>query len=290
MPPLSRARPRLSVVGAALLFSTGGVAIKMCSLSPWQVASFRSGVAALAAVWLLPGALRRWSWRTLLVAAAYAACLTLFVAANKLTTAASTIFLQSTAPLYILALGRWLLCEPVRARDLGAMAAVAAGLALFFVGTPSAQATAPNPIEGNVLAAASGVAWALTVVGLRWAATDGGREGGSAAAAVLAGNALAFLVGLPPALPVEAVTPQDALVIAYLGIFQIALAYRLLASGLQGLTAFEASLLLLVEPVLNPLWTWLVHGETPGGLALLGGALILGATIWKSWRDAREPS
>src|SRR3990172_9137079 len=99
---------QLQLLAAAVLFSTGGAAIKACTLSSWQIASFRSVIAAVALFLLLPDARRRWTWRAVAVGAAYAATLMLFVLGNKLTTAANTIFLQSTAPLYILLLGPWL--------------------------------------------------------------------------------------------------------------------------------------------------------------------------------------
>src|SRR6185436_18210309 len=109
-----RRRARLLLIAAAALFSTGGAAIKATSLTGWQVASFRSAVAAAALAAFLPGARRRWTWGTVAVGAAYAATMVLFVLSNKLTTAANTIFLQSTAPLYLLLLGPWLLHEPIR--------------------------------------------------------------------------------------------------------------------------------------------------------------------------------
>ena len=139
----------------------------------------------------------------MLVGFAYAACLTLFVLANRLTTAANTIYLQSTAPLYLLVLGPWLLKEPIRRQDIGFMAAVALGLALFFVSAEAPRATAPDPMKGNLLALVSGFFWALTVCGLRWmGAADG--EHGSPVAAVVSGNLTAFLVALPMALPLGA--------------------------------------------------------------------------------------
>ena len=110
---------RYGVLAAALLFSTGGAAIKACSLTGWQVAGFRSGVAAVALWLLVPGARRQWNWRTLLAGIFYAATLILFVTANKLTTSANAIFLQSTAPLYLLLLGPLVLREPVR-REISA--------------------------------------------------------------------------------------------------------------------------------------------------------------------------
>jgi drug/metabolite transporter, DME family len=270
---------RLQLLGAALLFSTGGAAIKATALSAWQVASFRSGIAALALLLLLPAARRGWSPRVLLVALAYAATLTLFVLANRLTTSANTIFLQSTAPLYILLLGPWLLKEPVRRSDLTFMGALAVGLSLFFVAAEAPVATAPDPLAGNVLATLSGLCWALTMVGLRWLGAEGKGEAGVATVAL--GNVVAFLAALPMALPVAAVGVSDWAIVSYLGVFQIAGAYVLLTAGIRHVRALEASILLLVEPALNPVWAWLVHGEVPSRWGMAGGAVILGAMIAK---------
>src|SRR5689334_17988659 len=198
MPDRSRARWQLAT--AAALFSTGGAAIKAADFTAWQTAGLRSGIAAVAILLITPAARRGWTGRAVLVGFAYAACLTLFVLANRLTTAANTIFLQSTAPLYLLILSPWLLREPIRRQDLGFMAAVGLGLALFFVSTPTPVATAPDPVRGNILALISGFCWALTVCGLRWLGAGNGSRG-SAIAAVVSGNVTAFLVALPLAWP-----------------------------------------------------------------------------------------
>jgi drug/metabolite transporter (DMT)-like permease len=120
------------LLAAAALFSTGGAAIKATTLTGWQVASFRSGIAGIAVMLMIPAARRGWSGRSLLVGAAYAATMILFVQANKLTTAASSIFLQSTAPIYLVLLGPWLLGEHNRRRDFLLMGAMSVGLALCF--------------------------------------------------------------------------------------------------------------------------------------------------------------
>lgn len=273
----------LQILVAALLFSTGGAAIKATTLDSWQVASFRSAVAAAAVLALLPAARRNWSPRALLVGLAYAATMVLYVAGNKLTTAANTIFLQSTAPLYLLLLGPWLLKEPVRRSDVGLMALIAAGMSLFFVGEQRSLATAPDPFAGNVLSAISGVTWALTIAGLRWLERKEGAGGGMAT--VVAGNLIAFLACLPFAVPVEAARPLDWAVVVYLGIFQIGAAYWFLTRGIGRVPALETSLLLLAEPAVNPVWAWLVHGERPSGLALIGGGLILGGTLLNALRS-----
>jgi drug/metabolite transporter (DMT)-like permease len=288
-----RSTARLQLLGAALLFSTGGAAIKAAEFEGWQIASFRSGIAAVA-LWLMTPAARRGKllrqaqgklWQPALVGVAYAGCLTLFVLANRLTTAANTIFLQSTAPLYLLFLGPWLLKEPIRRQDLSFMLAVGIGLAFFFIGVEEPAATAPDPERGNLLALASGFFWALAVCGLRWLGQDERR--GSPAAAVVSGNLTAFLVSLPMALPVGMHSVTDWGLILYLGVFQIALAYVFVTNAIQVIPALEASVILLLEPVLNPLWAWLVQREAPGAWALLGGAIILGATTYKSWSESR---
>ena len=280
---------RLRVLAAAALFSSGGALIKAIQLGGWQVASFRSVVAAAALFLLLRAVRRRPPLRVLGIGLAYASTMITFVLANKMTTSASAIFLQSTAPLYVLLLSPWLLHERIRARDMGFMAALAFGLGLFFVGFDPVSATAPNPRLGNVLALASGVTWALTIMGLRHLGR-GGESWGPASA--FWGNVFAALACLPMALsslPAGPVRLTDWLLVAVLGVFQIALAYVFLLRGIEKVGAFEASLLLLLEPVLNPVWAWLVHGERPGSWSMAGGAVILLSTVIKSWVDARAP-
>jgi drug/metabolite transporter (DMT)-like permease len=209
----------------------------------------------------------------------------LFVGANKLTTSANSIFLQDTAPLYVLLASPFLLREKIGRRDLAFIAVMALAMALFFVERPPAAVTAPNPALGNVLALLSSVFWAATVMGMRWLANRPGSTG-SSLPMVVAGNTIAFLACLPFALPAHP-APVDWAVVGYLGVFQIGLAYVFLAAGMRHVTALEGSILLLLEPALNPFWTWMVHGENPGVWALVGGAVILGATIVKTAIDRR---
>jgi drug/metabolite transporter (DMT)-like permease len=252
----------------------------------------------LALLVMLPPARGAWSWSTALVGAAYAVTAILFVSANKLTTAAHTIFLQGTSPLYILLLGPLLLHERVRRRDVVTLVVMAGGMALFFLGAPAPARTAPNPRAGNLLAALTGLTSALMLMGLRWlgrapspACFDGafpaGGQGGAAPAVVL-GNLLAFAVCLPFALPVAGARPSDWAILVFLGFFQIALAYTLLVSALRHLPALEASLLMFIEPVLSVAWAWLAHGERPGAWAFGGAALILAGTLLSTTRPAAD--
>lgn len=282
----SSAVPRLQVIAAAALFSTGGAAIKLSSMSSWQIASFRAGIAALALLFLVRSR-PLWSRRSFAVSSAHALTMILFVWSNKLTTAANAIFLQSTAPLYVLLLGPWLLGERIRGRDLFLMPVLAAGLGLFFVGTDPPFGSAPEPRWGNALAASSGLTWALTLIGLRWLAASERSSPGSTSAALIGGNAIAFAVCLPMAIPIGDHPATDWIMMLYLGVFQIALAYVLLSAGLRRLSALESSLLILLEPVLNPVWAWLLHGEMPGPWSLAGGSLVLAGTSAKVWWDSR---
>ena len=195
---MGRHTNRLLLLAAAFLFSTGGAAIKAASLTSWQVASFRSGVAALAILALVPASRGPFTRRDFAAALAYAATMVLFVAANKLTTSANAIFLQDTAPLYLLLLGPLLLKERLRRADVPLVILLAIGMAMFFHGQEHAAATAPDPVRGNIIAAVSGLAWALTIAGLRWV----GKGGRSGMPTVVAGNVIACLLCLPLALPV----------------------------------------------------------------------------------------
>jgi DME family drug/metabolite transporter len=264
---------RLFVLGTAFLFSTGGAAIKGTTLSALQVAGFRSAVAALTLWVLLPAARRGYGWNLLPAAIAYAGTLMGFVAATKLTTSAAAIFLQSTAPIWVLVLSPVLLGERIHRAEFPLVGAASLGLVLVFVGSRDASVTAPDPVLGNALGLASGVFFALLMITMRRLARH--TEDDRSMAATVLGNALAFFLCLPFALPVVNVETIDVLAIGYLGVVQIGLAYWLFIRGLRTLPALEVSLLVLLEPILNPIWTWLLHDERPSLLAFMGGTVML---------------
>lgn len=283
-----RATDRLMVLAAALLFSTGGAAVKITTLTGPQVACTRAGIAAVALLIFLPSARRGWTWRSTLVGCTYAGTTISFALANKLTTAANAVFLQSAAPLYILILSPLLLREKIRKRHLLFMAALAAGMGMIVGGGQSQSATAPEPLYGNLLGILTGICWAFTVIGLRWLGRDrpNGESATEAAAAVVAGNLIACLATLAAALPILSATTLDWVAVTFLGIFQIALAYVFLVRGVRRVGALEVSLLVLLEPVMSPVWAWMIHGERPTTLALFGGAVIIVATaVYTAWGE-----
>ena len=186
-------------------------------------------------------------------------------------------------------LGPILIGERFRRRDLVYLATLGAGMMLCFAGQPQATATAPDPATGNVLAALCGLSWALTLLGLRFVERDAANEG-LGMSVVVAGNVLASAVSLPVAWPLPAAPAGEWTTVVYLGVVQIGLAYVCLTKAMRHLPALEASLVLLLEPVLNPLWTWLVRDEYPGAWVLGGGTIIIAATAVKAIYGARTDS
>jgi len=268
-------RSRLYLLAAAVLWSTAGAAVKLSSLSAWQLASGRSLIAALVLALAIPSGRKLPSRRGLLAALAYAATVVSFIIANKLTTSANAIFLQDTAPLYVLLLSPLVLRERPSRGELAAVPVFLLGLSLFFL-----DQLDPGQLWGNVIALGSGVAFALCILGLRAV----GEEGSSV---LVWGNLIAGFSVLLPALGGPSPTALDLGLLVFLGVFQLGLAYTLFQRGLRETPAVEASLLILLEPVLNPVWTFLFTGERPGPWALVGGAIILLATAWRTLLGAR---
>src|SRR5262249_30175063 len=162
----------------------------------------------------------------------------------------------------------------VKANDLLFMGALAAGLALCFgdewgSGRSSAQSTAPRPLLGDAFGLVSGILWACTIVGLRWFGQQsraGGDDSGGAGASVVLGNVtcvvvcalLAQFTGDGLFHGVTHLAPRTLGVLVFLGVFQVGLAYICIAAGMSRVPAMEASLLLLVEPTFNPVWSFLI--------------------------------
>ncbi|HEY6911189.1 MAG TPA: EamA family transporter [Myxococcales bacterium] len=260
----------LAVAGAAILWSSGGLFIKLAPMPALAVACGRSLIAGLFYLALLRPDLRKARWAT---AASYAACIVTFVSATKLTTAANAIFLQYTGPAYVLVLSPLLLDEPFRPIDAICVALSLAGMSLFFVGRVEA-----GQALGNALGIVSGVFFALTVVLLRRDARTGT---GDALPATALGNLLAAAVTLPFALRAlpAMLSLRGAGVLLYLGIVQLGVAYLLFIRGVRRVPAAEASLICMLEPVLNPVWVLIGFGERPGAWALGGGAVVISAVV-----------
>jgi drug/metabolite transporter (DMT)-like permease len=262
----------LYIVVAALLWSTGGIGIKAIPDAPLKVTFYRSLFAAVALMLFLGRRVwgRRWQSTPAFIASviSYGACLTFFVIATKWTTAANAIFLQYAGVIWVLLFSPIVVREPMRARDAGAIAAAIGGMALFFVGRFETRG-----MSGNVMALISSVFFAALILSLR-------REQPAAQAAVTWGNLACAAAMLPFISHDLALTARSFFVLAFLGIFQIALAYFFFVKGLEHVTATQASLTGMLEPVSNPIWVFLFLGERPSLYAIAGAAVVLAAIAW----------
>ena len=262
----------LYIVVAALLWSTGGIGIKAVADSALKVTFYRSLFAAIALMLFLGRRVRGRRWRStpafIASVISYGACLTSFVVATKWTTAANAIFLQYAGVIWVLLFSPIVVREPMRARDVVAIVAAMSGMALFFVGRFETRSMA-----GNAMALVSSVFFAALILSLR-------REQPAAQAAVTWGNLVCAAAVLPFVAHDLALTPRSFFVLAFLGIFQIALAYFFFVKGLEHVTATQASLTGMLEPVSNPIWVFLFLGERPSIYAIGGAAVVLAAIGW----------
>ena len=265
--------PLLLVLGAAVLWSTGGLFIKATHLSAFELSFGRSLLGAITIIIFTRRegfGLNRISALTSLL---YAALLILFVVATKLTTAANAIFLQYTAPVYVLILEPIFYKEKFRARDFVTVAACVAGMSLFFVGK-----LRPEDVSGNLFALASGVCFALFFLLLRHSTA---RQVNRAASAIY-GNLIVVLLCAPAFFGAlqRGVSARDFAGVAYLGIVQIGFAYLLFTLAMaRGLRSLDAGIIGYIEPVLNPIWVFLFIGERPSGWAIIGGAIIIASVM-----------
>lgn len=279
--------PLLFVLGAAIVWSTGGLFIKLTTLEPYELTFWRSVFAALTVALFTRREGFGLNRITVLTSLLYATLLLLFVIANKRTTAANAIFLQYTAPIYMLVFEPLLYKERFRARDLVVVVICVAGMSLFFVGQLK-----PNDIQGNIAALGSGVCMALYFLLLRHARS---REV-NRASSVIYGNlllvlAMAFVAPYLSNEGVRVLIPsfKNFLLVAYLGVVQIGMGYTLFTLGIaRGVRSLEAGIVGYVEPVLNPIWVFLFYGEQPTHWAILGGAIIILAVLTHTLLGARK--
>jgi DME family drug/metabolite transporter len=267
----------LWIVLAALLWSTGGIGIKGVVDPPLKVTFYRSVFAAITLFLIFRRDLRvKVSPAFAAAIFSYGACLTAFVVATKWTTAANAIFLQYAGVVWVLLLSPLVLREPMRRRDAIAIGVALAGMALFFVGRFETRGMA-----GNGMALLSSIFFAALILSLR-------REHGSSRAAVAWGNVFIAVALFPFVMHDLGLTTKSLLALLFLGVFQIGFAYAAFVNGLQYVTATQASLTGMLEPVANPVWVLLFLGETPSAYAIAGAAIVLLAIGWHTLKG--EPA
>lgn len=276
MDSLSERRKALLFIAiAASLWSASGVLIKLIN---WQPAAILAGRSIFSSMVFLV-ALRRiptnWTRWKILASVAYITTQFLFVTATKMTTAANAVFLQYTAPIYVVLLAFWFLREKPSKADWGSMVVIFLGLLLFF-----GDKLSTDGLYGNILAILSGVTSAVMMVSLR------AQKDGTPAESILIANLFTAIFGFPFVLR-ETWTINSWLIILFLGLIQIGLSTLLFAKAIKHVPALEANLLSTLEPILNPVWVFLFLGESMGASALIGGLVVLGGVVFSAVSSAR---
>ena len=265
---MDRRKAVLYLVVTVILWSTSGLFIKVLDWHPLAVSGIRSAIAA-ATIWIY---LRRphFVWSTALIggAIAYLGAQTLFVVATTLTSAANAIFLQYTAPIWVAIFGIWYLGERARTIDWWTMGVIFVGMALFF-----GDALSPQGIQGNIVAICGGITFGWLILFMRK------QKDGAPESIVLLGNILCALLGLPVVAMAWANGTLPGMqswgILIFLGVLQLGIPYLLYSRSIRHLSAMESVLIQTLEPILNPIWVFLIIDERPGPWSLAGAGVVL---------------
>jgi drug/metabolite transporter (DMT)-like permease len=254
------------LIVAALAWSLGGILIKSIDWSPLAVAGARGLLAGTFLIVISRPLYFTFSRPQVLGAIGYALCTVTFCTATKLTTAANAILLQYTAPIWIALLGAWLLKEKTTRNDWITLFFVIFGMLLFFKdGLKGAH------LLGDSLALLSGFFFAAMTIALRR------QKDGSPVESIILGNYIAFLIGLPWILHSSNLSFKGWVSLLLLGCVQLGVSYGLYAKAIRHVTALEAVIIPIIEPILNPIWVLIAVGEQPSRVALFGGVIVLTA-------------
>ncbi len=271
-----KSRAIVFLITTALLWSSGGILIKMVPWNSIAIAGARSAIAALVILAFRRKMHFNWGFAQLGGTVCYSGTVILFVSATKLTTAANAILLQYTAPIYVALLSYWLLKERITRSDLFTIIAAFGGMLLFFLDDLS-----KGGLWGNIIAILSGVAFAGTAIFLRM------QKDHSPLESVFLGNILTFLIGIPfmtGSLP----NAKGWLGLVLLGVFQLGCSYILYSEAIKHVTALEGILIPILEPILNPIWVFLIIGEAPGFWAIIGGVIVLISVTLRCMASLRQ--
>jgi len=256
----------LAVFLTAILWSSGGLFIKLISLDSMELSFFRCAIAAVVFALMFRKRILKLNSLALLNSFAYAAVLILFVIATKTTTAANAIFLQSTAPIYVLIFEPLLTKTKWERINIITIVVCFLGMILFFMGDLT-----PGDIKGNIAALLAGVAFAAFFLGMKKNEPQYGES------SIFYGNVIVALICIPFITDMNTISVKDFAMVSFLGVFQIAFAYALFSYGLKRIIAVEASIISMFEPVLNPIWVFIGYGEVPSFYAIIGGIIIMTA-------------
>lgn len=265
---------------AALMWSSGGLFIKVLKLDAFQISFYRSLIALITIVVI--SRFRKVSLKfefdiiSVLCSVTYSFILILFVIATKLTTAANAIFLQFTAPIYLLVLEPLFLKTKFERKNLIALIFCFAGMTLFFFGRLDL-----SNIQGNLFAIGSGICFALFSLFLKW--KEQIHKSDSTIVYIAAGNLLVCLFCLPVISDKLIIAPDQLLILLFMGIFQIGISYIIFNEGIKYISATESMIIAMLEAILNPVWVFLGVGEVPTVYSIAGSLIIISAIIWRNF-------
>lgn len=268
----------LYLVIASILWSTGGLLIKLVPWHPIAISGLRSGIAAFVLIifWHFRYKQRipRPNKNVILGGINYMLLVILFVGANKLTTSANAILLQFTAPVWLLLIGLIFYRDPITKLDFFTVLIVFAGMSLFFIGDLN-----PGNMLGNFIAILSGICMGIMTLNLNKLRKHRPIE------IVLWGNIFTFIAAVPFYFNLEW-SLQAITGITLLGVFQLGIAYIFYTAGVQSVTPIEGILIPVIEPLLNPIWVFIGTGEQPSIYGLIGGAIVLSAIVIRNYISA----
>lgn len=258
-----RSRSITFMILVAILWSIGGILIKLIQWNSLAIVGSKSLIAALTMLIYLRKPKLALSKPKLLGALFYAANVILIVVANKLTTAANVVLLRFTSPVFVAILGFWILKEKIHWYDLLAILGVFGGMSLFFIDNIDG-----GNMLGNIFAVMAGFFFAAVTISFRF------QKNGSPMETAFLGNLVAFVITIPfmfQTMP----NIMSMVCIVLLGVVQLGTSYILYSLAIIHLSAIEAVLITVLEPILNPIWVLLIIGEKPSFNAIIGGIIVI---------------
>lgn len=254
---------------ASILWSTGGLFIKIIDWNPMAIAGMRSGISALVMIAYLRHLPEKHKIKpiTILGALSYAFLLICFVIATKLTKSANAILLQYTSPIWVIIFSYLFLKSKIKKQDILTLFLVFCGMILFL----SNELQAGN-LLGNFVGMLSGIFMAIFVMLLQR------QEDTPAIYVTLLGNLFTFLFAIPFYF-ISTPSVHTTIGIFILGVFQLGIPYVFYTKAATHVSSLQATLIPILEPLLNPFWVFLVTGENPGFLSIIGGLIVISSVL-----------
>ena len=267
---LERKNAIVLLLVAGAMWSLGGLLIKSIPWHPLAISGMRGGIAAIVIYAFSKNRKIIISFDKILAACFYTLVVTLFVISNKLTTAGNAILLQYTAPVYVALFGYVFLGEKSTFIDWITILILLGGLTLFFLDDLSFDG-----YLGNVIAILSGMSFAALTITLRK------QKDNNPSDSILLGNILTLIIGLPVIINETSFDLHSIILILVLGIIQLGVPYIFYTTAIKHVTALDAIIFPVIEPILNPILVFFILGEALGPWAFLGGSLVLGSVVFR---------